>query len=169
MAGVDQFSDFRERPWRRLSRTIGYVLINTYGTTVEADEAAARVRRLHRSVRGIDPVTAKPYSADDHDLLEWIHAVEVDSYLEAYLAYGAGLSPVDAIATWPKRVRSVELLGLPAGRDPSTVAELKHYLTSVEGDLVLSDSARGVRSLVLRTPVPFPLNTPLRLPGAARP
>jgi len=167
MAGVDQFSDFRERPWRRLVRTIDYVLVHTYGTTQQADDAAAHVRKLHKSIRGIDPVTGRPYSADDHDLLLWIHAVEVDSYLEAYRAYGAGLSEPDADRYVAERVRSVEMLGLVRGRAPGSVAELKDYLTSVEGELVLSDSARGVRRLVMRSPVPFPFNTPLRLPGAA--
>lgn len=167
MAGVDQFSDFRSRPWRRLVRTIDYVLVHTYGTTAQADEAAARVRKMHRGVRGTDPVTGKPYAADDHDLLEWIHAVEVDSYLEAYRAYGPGISDADADRYVAERVRSVELLGLPAGRAPASAAELKGYLASVEPELVLSDSARGVRKLVLRSPVPFPFNTPLRLPGAA--
>jgi len=167
MAGVDQFSDFREHPWRRLARTIDYVLVNTYGTTGQADEAAARVRKMHRRVRGTDPVTGRPYSAGEHDLLRWIHAVEVDSYLEAYRAYAGGLSDADADRYVAERVRSVELLGLPAGHAPASVAELKDYFVSVEGDLVLSDAAREVRSLVLRSPLPFPLNTPLRLPGAA--
>lgn len=167
MAGVDQFSDFRSHPWRRLVRTIDYVLVNTYGTTAQADEAAARVRRMHRRVRGKDPVTGMPYSADEHDLLLWIHAVEVDSYLEAYRAYGTGLSHTDADRYVAERVCSVELLGFPVGRAPGSVAELKDYFASVEGEMVLSDAAREVRSLVLRSPLPFPLNTPLRLPGAA--
>jgi uncharacterized protein (DUF2236 family) len=167
MAAVDQYSDFRERPWRRLARTIEYVLVNTYGTRAQADEASARVRALHRGVRGIDPVTGRPYTADDHDLLAWIHAVEVDSYLEAFRAYGGGLSTADADRYVSERVRSVELLGLPTGRAPASVGELKDYLSGVEGELVLSDSARGVRDLVMRSPIPFPLNTPFRLPGAA--
>jgi uncharacterized protein (DUF2236 family) len=167
MAGVDQFSDFREHPWRRLLRTIGYVLVTTYGTTEQADEAAARVRNMHRRVRGTDPVTGRAYAAEDHDLLLWVHAVEVDSYLEAFLAYGAGLEAADADRYVAERVASVEALGLPAGVAPDSVAALKDYLASVEGDLVLSDAARGVRDLVMRSPVPFPLNTPLRLPGAA--
>lgn len=167
MAGVDQHSDFRERPWRRLARTIEYVVINTYGTTAEVDEAAAKVREIHKTVRGIDPVTGRPYAADDHDLLLWVHAGEVDSYLEAYRAYGPGLSGDDADRYVAERVRSVELLGLPPGRAPASVAALKDYIGSMAGELVMSDAARGVRDLVMHSPLRFPLNTPLRLPGAA--
>jgi len=167
MAGVDQHSDFRERPWRRLARTIEYVVINTYGTTAEADEAAARVREIHKTVRGIDPVTGRPYAADDHDLLLWVHAGEVDSYLEAYRAYGPGLSDRDADRYVAERVRSVELLGLPSGRAPENVAALKDYIDATAGELTMSDAARGVRNLVMNSPLRWPLNTPLRLPGAA--
>jgi len=167
MAGVDQFSDFRDHPWRRLLRTIDYVLVTTYGTTAQADEAAERVRNMHRRVRGIDPVTGKPYAAGDHDLLLWVHAVEIDSYLEAFLVYGSDLTSSDADRYVAERVRSVEALGLPPGRAPSSVDELKDYLTSMESELVLSDASRGVRSLVMRSPVPRPFNVPLMLPGAA--
>ena len=167
MAGVEQHSDYREHPWRRLARTIEYVVINTYGTTAQADEAAANVRHIHRTVRGIDPVTGRPYAADDHDLLLWVHTGEVDSYLEAHRAYGPGLSDEDADRYVAERVRSVELLGLPPGRAPASIAELKRYIDSTAGELVFSDAARGVRDLVMNTPLRFPLNTPLRLPGAA--
>src|SRR5918996_593874 len=156
MAGVDQHSDYREHPWRRLARTITYVVINTYGTTAQADEAAAKVREIHRSVRGVDPVTGRPYAAADHDLLLWVHAGEVDSYLEAYRAYGPGLSDEDADRYVAERVRSVELLGLPAGRAPASVADLKDYIDSTAGELVMSDAARGVRDLVMRSPLRFP-------------
>ena len=167
MAGVDQHSDFRERPWRRLVRTIEYVVINTYGTTAQADDAAAKVREIHKTVRGIDPVTGKAYAADDHDLLLWVHSGEVDSYLEAYRAYGPGLSDRDADRYVAERVRSVELLGLPSGCAPATVADLKDYIDASAGELVLSDAARGVRDLVMNSPLRWPLNKPLRLPGAA--
>src|ERR671932_2524220 len=55
MIGVTQHSDFRRDPWGRLMRTAGYIGVTTYGTTDEAREAAARVRRIHDAVRGRDP------------------------------------------------------------------------------------------------------------------
>jgi uncharacterized protein (DUF2236 family) len=143
------------------------VLVTTYGTRAQADEAASKVREIHRRIRGIDPVTGRPYAADEEDLLLWIHAAEVDSYLEAYRAYGPGLSDTDADRFVAERVRSVEMLGLRGGRAPASVAELKVYIDSMRLELVLSEAARGVRDLVLHSPLPFPLNTPLRLPGAA--
>src|SRR6516164_819149 len=52
MAAVDQHSRFREDPWGRLARTTNYVVSTTYGTTADAEEAAAHVRHVHESVRG---------------------------------------------------------------------------------------------------------------------
>src|SRR3954453_18757464 len=65
MAGVADFSDYRARPLRRLERTARYVADTTFGTTEQAYEAAAVVRRVHERVHGVDPVTGRSYSADD--------------------------------------------------------------------------------------------------------
>ena len=53
MAGVAEFSDYRSRPLRRLQRTSRYVAATTFGTTKQAHEAAALVRRMHEHVRGV--------------------------------------------------------------------------------------------------------------------
>src|SRR6478736_6470471 len=87
MAAVDQHSKFREDPWGRLERTTNFVVATTYGDTATAEAAAARVRKVHEHIHGVDPVTGKPYAANDPDLLLWIHAVEVDSFLLAYRTY----------------------------------------------------------------------------------
>ena len=64
MAGVAQHSDYRNRSVDRLRRTAYYVTATVFGDRATADVAAARVRRIHRSIRGIDPVTGRAYSAD---------------------------------------------------------------------------------------------------------
>ncbi len=56
MAAVDQHSKFREDPWGRLERTTNFVLATTYGDTAAAEAAAARVRKVHERIHGIDPV-----------------------------------------------------------------------------------------------------------------
>ena len=50
-AGVSDYSDFEQRPWNRLLRTIDYVSLLVYG----GDDAAAagrRLRALHKSFKG---------------------------------------------------------------------------------------------------------------------
>src|SRR3954463_1721241 len=76
MAGVAQHSDYRNRALDRLRRTAAYVAAGVFGDTGTAEAAGARVRRLHARVRGIDPVTGCPYSADDPETQVWVHSVD---------------------------------------------------------------------------------------------
>ena len=92
MAAVDQHSAFREDPWGRLERTTQFVLATTYGDTAAAERAAAIVRKVHEHIHGVDPVTGEAYSARDPDLLLWIHAVEVESFLLAYRTYAGRIT-----------------------------------------------------------------------------
>ncbi len=45
MASIVQHSDYRKDPWGRLFRTAEYIGVITYGTTAEAERAAAIVDR----------------------------------------------------------------------------------------------------------------------------
>src|SRR5207248_11696608 len=89
VAGVEQHSDYRANPWGRLQRTVDYVLTTTYGTQEEAEAAGRVVQAIHERVNGTDPVTGRRYSAEDPELLLWVHTVEVHSFLSAYRRYGS--------------------------------------------------------------------------------
>src|SRR5437763_5764562 len=83
MAGVAQHSDYRGRALDRLRRTAAYVTATTFGDTETAYAAAARVRAVHRRVHGVDPVTRRPYTADDPDTQPWAHCAQWHSLLAA--------------------------------------------------------------------------------------
>ncbi|MCY3924166.1 MAG: oxygenase MpaB family protein [bacterium] len=87
MQGVGEHSDFRSDPLGRLRRTVFFLGTTTYCPLAEAEAALEAVRRVHLGVSGITP-DGRRYRADDADLLAWVHATEVDSFLEAYLRYG---------------------------------------------------------------------------------
>src|SRR5437763_2875770 len=113
MAGVEQHSEYRADPWGRLQRTVEYVLTTTYGTVDEAVAAGRVVQAIHKRVRGTDPVTNKTYSAEDPELLVWVHAVEVHSFLVAYRRYGSGPYPhEDAYRYLSEQVDTVALVGV---------------------------------------------------------
>ena len=154
MAGVDRYSLFREDLWGRLDRTTEFVLTTTFGDTASAEKAAARVRAIHGRVRGIDGITGRPYRADDPELLLWVHAVEVDSFLTAYHHYGGRLSPAEADGYVAEMVRAAELVGLRAQAVPSSVAELDGYLAGVTG-LLLTPAAREGMQVMLSPPLPL--------------
>jgi uncharacterized protein (DUF2236 family) len=77
MAGVDQHSDWRRDPVGRLAATSAYLATITFGERAAAVRAAARVRRIHDHVAGVDTVTGRPYAAGDPALLLWVHAALV--------------------------------------------------------------------------------------------
>jgi uncharacterized protein (DUF2236 family) len=145
MAAVDQHSAFREDPWGRLERTTKFVLATTYGDTKEAEAAAALVRGVHRSIHGTDPVTGEPFDARDPDLLLWIHAVEVESFLLAYRTYAGRISATDGDRYCAEMARVAEMVELPPGRAPRTEGELRDYLRSVRGLRATGAAFEGLR------------------------
>jgi uncharacterized protein (DUF2236 family) len=96
MAGVDQHSGWRRDPVGRLAATSAYLATVTFGERAVAEQAAARVRRIHDHVRGVDAVTGRRYAASDPPLLLWVHAAQVDSVLAAGSLVGTALSAADS-------------------------------------------------------------------------
>jgi uncharacterized protein (DUF2236 family) len=141
MAGVDQHSDWRADPAGRLASTSAYLVTITYGDRAAARQAAGRVRKIHQRVRGTDPVTGRPYAADDPDLLIWVHAALVDSVLAAADLYGTPVSTAGKDRYVAEMTAAAELVGVPAGRAPSNAAELDAYFTAVRPELTLSPVA----------------------------
>ena len=166
MAGVDRYSKFREDLWGRLDRTTEFVMVTTFGDTASAEKAAARVRAIHGRVQGIDKVTGLPYRADDPDLLLWVHAVEVDSFLAAHRHYGGRVTPEDADGYVAEMVRAAELVGLEARSVPASVAELNDYLQGVTG-LLLTPAAREGMEVMLSPPLPLAARPLWKLIAAA--
>ncbi len=160
MAGVDQHSSFPTDFWPRLQRTAGYVTTLAFADTATADAAVARVRTIHRHVRGIDPVTGRAYSADDPELLRWVHVSEVSSFSAAVRRLGL-IDPAEEDRFLAEQVRAGALLGatdLPASR-----AEVESYFITVRPDLVAGPTAtRAARRLVL---APLPRRVELLTPA----
>ncbi|MFI5053169.1 MAG: oxygenase MpaB family protein [Acidimicrobiia bacterium] len=148
MAAVDQHSRFREDPWGRLERTTKFVVTTTYGDTAAAEEAAALVRRVHQHVRGVDPVTGEAYSGNDPDLLLWIHAVEVESFVMAYRTYAGRLSEAEADRYVAEMARVAEMVELPPAMAPRSMGEVREYLRSVRGLQVTPAARDGLRVIM---------------------
>jgi uncharacterized protein (DUF2236 family) len=171
MAGVAEHSDYRRRPLGRLQRTAEYVATTTFGTLEQAEAAAARVRRVHRRVHGTDPVTGRPYSAEDPETQAWIHTVEVHSFLAAHRVYGAGrLTRAEEDRYFAENVRVAALLGTPPGAVPASVEEARAFFARMRPGLCVSDAARDAISFVAEpplTPEMAPYWVPLRILGRA--
>jgi uncharacterized protein (DUF2236 family) len=167
MAGVDQHSDYKADPWSRLDRTVRFILATTYGDTATADAAVVAVRKIHERVRGVDPVTGQAYSADEPDLVLWIHAAEVHSVVVAYRRYGGRLSDGDADRYVGEMACVAEALGLPADMAPRSMGELREYLRGMHERLRLTPAARDAMRTILVPPMPLPLRPLWVVPATA--
>jgi len=171
MAGVAQHSDYRRRPLDRLRRTSHYVAATTFGDRATAQAAAARVRRVHRRVRGIDPVTGNAYSADDPETQLWVHAVEWHSFLAAYRTYAtARLAREEEDRYIAEGAPIAALLGVPEETVPRSVDEMRAYFARVRPQLCVSDFTRDAIGFVVNPPLSrdlIPLQVPLRITAAA--
>jgi uncharacterized protein (DUF2236 family) len=152
MAGVDQHSAWREDPVGRLAATSAYVTTVTFGERAAAARAAARVRRIHEHVQGVDTVTGRRYAAGDPALLLWVHAALVDSTLVAWQLFGSALEDGEADRYVAEMVVAAELVGVPAGRAPATVAELARYIDSVRPELQRTPAASESMAYLLDPP-----------------
>ena len=152
MAGVDQHSGWRRDPVGRLAATSAYLATITFGERASAAAAAARVRRVHDHVRGVDAVTGRLYAAGDPALLLWVHAALVQSSLAAGQAFGTPISAEDSDRYVAEMMVAAELVGVPRPLIPASVAELDRYVASVRPELRCTPAARESMAYLLDPP-----------------
>jgi len=141
MAGVDQHSGWRQDPVGRLAATSGYLTTVSFGERAAAEQAAARVRRIHEHVQGVDTVTGRRYAAGDPALLLWVHAALVESGIVAADLFGTPLSAADSDRYVAEMVVAAELVGVPRDLVPADLASLERYISSVRPELRCTPAA----------------------------
>ncbi len=165
MAAVAQQRGFEEDFWGRLERTGQYVSSLTYAPEATALRTAAKVRGIHRRIRGTDPDTGHSFRLDRPDLLLWVHCCEVDSFLTTARRAGAPISPQDADDYLREQVLAATLIGIPEHIVPASVAGMEQYFRHVRPQLKLTDDAtRAVKALIAP-----PMPKRVRLLTPARP
>jgi uncharacterized protein (DUF2236 family) len=153
-------------PYARLRRTARVLDAVAFGPREEADRLTARVRAMHRRVRGtLDEDAGRfpagtPYRADDPELVLWILAAMADSALVVYSKYVRQLDHAGRDALW--RVYRVvgRHFGLSESDMPGDIEDFDAYMaaTIASGDLFVTERARELAvEIVLHPPVPFPL------------
>lgn len=167
--GVDQHSDFRTDPWRRLRATLRSYLAIVYGTTTEARAEIRRLHRLHGRIHG--PVhddarslgdAAATYDAHDPDLALWVHATLIDATLVTYEAWIRPLHLDERARFYAETLPIGRALGIPADRLPPDIAAFNTYVArqlSPGGPIRVTPTARSLASAILAPPLgpPHPL------------
>jgi uncharacterized protein (DUF2236 family) len=154
IAAVADHSDYRSDVWGRYARTANYVVTTIFGTTRQAEALGARVREVHRPIRGVDRVTGRPYGADDPELLLWIHTTLVESFLAAYRRFVRPLDTADGDRYVAEMVRQAELVGLAAGDVPATEAANARFIERLRPELMVTRPALQAVDTVLHPPLP---------------
>jgi uncharacterized protein (DUF2236 family) len=148
MAGVAEHSSYQEDPLGRLRRTASFVGTTTFGTVAEAEAAIDQVQRVHRRVKGIAP-DGRPYSADDPELVTFIHVAEMASFLASSQRYGGRPLTPEECDGYFEEVAPVAM-ALGATWVPRTSAEVESYLLHVRPGLYAGPQARAARDWLLR-------------------
>lgn len=92
MAGVHDWSRYRDDPLGRLSGTVRWIVVLTFGSTAQADREVARVARFHRKVEGeyaAGDGSTRRYTATESDLVDWVHVTFADAFLTCHETWGA--------------------------------------------------------------------------------
>lgn len=150
--------------WRRLRRTLEAMLTLTFGTPEQARRVARAINAIHDRVHGQLPGPhgalsgGARYSARDPDLLRWVHATLLDSFLRTYELYVGPLRLEDKDRYCVEASENESMLGIPGGYLPRSVADLRRYLDGMlaSGDLTVTDAARALAREIVTPPLPLP-------------
>ncbi|UOY02023.1 oxygenase MpaB family protein [Blastococcus sp. PRF04-17] len=143
LAGVQRHSAYREDPWKRLAGTARWLVVSTFGSAELAEREAARVRGMHRRVRGTTD-DGRPYSAGDPELLRWVHLAFTDAFLAAQAAVGRDMSrfgprwPDAYVGEWARSAQALGAADLPTTESElaEALAEYARVLEPVPADLL---------------------------------
>lgn len=172
-AGIAEHSGFRDKPLaavQRLRQTVRAMLDLTFGSEAEHARTLERIRAIHRRVNGELPVDAgpfpagTPYSAEDPDLVVWVHATLVESVPMFYEMLIGPLTPSEYDTYCAEAAPVAVALNARAGEVPCSWAALQAYLERMyaSGWIVVSTQARELADAVLSPPF-----GPLGAPGTA--
>jgi uncharacterized protein (DUF2236 family) len=164
-AGVAEHSNYREDPWGRLYRTLDLTTKIVFGSTEVAEEAAARIRHVHRRVHGTtrEPggryPAGTPYDAQDPELLMWVHATLVHTALDVYMRYVDELSIDQQRAYYQEQKLLGEQFGVPRDQQPATLDDFNDYFRDMLASdrIAVTDALRDVVDATLHPDLTFVL------------
>lgn len=155
LGGVAQHSRYEEDPLGRLSGTIRWLTVTTFGSIEAVQQEASRVNRMHDRVTGSYTKNSGEetgYKAADEDLLLWVHIAFMDSFLRAHQNYSKAPIPGGADAYVSLWAKSVEPLGLTSA--PQSEAELVATLDRYRPQLRADERAKAVIHWIKKAPLP---------------
>jgi uncharacterized protein (DUF2236 family) len=163
-AGVAEHSHFRSGARAAVSRlrgTVRTMLSLAFGDAASYGRSIAGIRTIHLRVHGELRASTgaypagTPYSAEDPDLVLWVHATHLDSVLMTYQCLVAPLSAAERDAYCEEAAGVAVALGAHSNEVPRTGADLERYLAReyASGRIAVGQDARLIGDAVLFPPL----------------
>ena len=160
-AGVYEHSGFRSTTWAavtRLYHTVHAMLALTFGSEAERDKALDGIRQIHQRVHGALKTATRrfpegtAYSAEDPDLVLWVHATLLESVPMAYERFVGPLTIAERDAYCDEAAPLAIALKARSEEVPRTWAEARAYLDRMysSGTLEVTEQAQTLSRAVSR-------------------
>ena len=168
-AGVRDYSDFEQRPWNRLMRTLDYVSLLVYGGE-DAVTAGRRLRALHKRFRGVRE-DGQRYYALEPQAYAWVHATLLESYVAGHAHFGSPMTPHQVQRFYDEYRGLGQLIGVREHDLPEDWKGFRAYFDRmVQEELVRTEAVDRVLKAVRHAaappvPIPDPLWRVLRVPA----
>jgi uncharacterized protein (DUF2236 family) len=162
-AAVVEHSDFRERPWLRLWKTLDAMVLLVFGSDAQRRRALASVQRSHDRVRGRlreaggGLRAGTPYTAHDRDAQAWVLLTLADTSELVFERFVRRFRPVEREELWADWRALGVVFGIPPRLLPVRYAEYRARVRdALEGDgLAVTAAARALAEAILRPKVPL--------------
>jgi uncharacterized protein (DUF2236 family) len=148
--GVWTHSSFRDAPVERLQRTGLAAMVTVYGPRSVAETMIGRIVQVHERVSGTTP-GGLPYSANDPELLTWVHATAAFGFLQGFTAFVHPLSPAERDSFYAEGFEAGRLYGVP--EPPGSRADMARILDAMAPKLVPSPILLEFLGIMQRAPI----------------
>ncbi len=165
-AAVVDMGGVYNNPKVRFDRTSRYFLTIILGDSVSAIRASETLKRVHTKSAGVEPISGRPYSANDPESQLWIHMTAWHSVLKCYEQFGPGALPhEEEDRYWAECAVAAELQTIDIAEVPRSRQAVRAYFARWKPKLALSDDGHNLFHYFLK-PGPrldaLPLSTSFR-------
>jgi|SoiMethySBSTD1v2_1073268.scaffolds.fasta_scaffold01458_31 uncharacterized protein (DUF2236 family) len=145
-AGVDQFSNFRRDPLRRLREINRSGNAFMFSGREAAERESQRLRNMHRNIAGVDS-RGQRFHALDPAVYGWVHTVFFDSAVAMHDLFGTPLTRAEQERLFAEWRQGGMLLGLASEDMPADVDEyFAYYARMIETTLEYNAVTRDILS-----------------------
>lgn len=157
IAAVDSTGANYDRPRTRYDRTVRYFATVALADSESVLKAADVLVKVHSKAIGTEPVSGKPYDANDPDSQLWILLTGWHSVLKAYEMYGGGkLTRDEENRYWQECAIAAEFQTCDPADVPRTRAGIREYFETKRPQLAVSEAAVRMMDHLLNAKVVLP-------------